>query len=267
MTYRETNLVASIERLSGAPLVALAQPQRDHVDQFHAGGAEAVDRLLPGLGLTPAMTVLDVGSGLGGPARQVARSAGCRVVGVDITPAYVEAARALTDAAGLSERVGFECTDLAALDATEFDAAYTVHVQMNVADKTRFFGEIARRLRPGARFAVFGVCRNGAAVPVLPLPWSLVGTDSHLVAAEELRATIESCGFELLDWADESAWIRQWFEQTPARVAAAATRALLPALLQDGPRRMTNFAAALFGGVVSVHRGCFTRTRAVRPIA
>jgi sarcosine/dimethylglycine N-methyltransferase len=259
VTYAETNLVASIERLSGTDLAGLAQPQRDHLDQFHAGGAEAVDRLLPGLGLTPELTVLDVGSGFGGPARQVARSAGCRVVGLDITPAYVQAARALTDAAGLSERVGFECVDIAAFDAREFDAAYTMHVQMNVADKASFFGEIARRLRLGARFAVFEVCSSGAAEPVLPLPWSLDGTDSFLVPADELRATIESCGFELLAWVDESAWVRQWFEQTPARVAAAPTRAMLPALLQDGPIRMMNFAAAVFNDVVSVQRGCFRR--------
>ena len=260
MTYRETNLVAAIERLSGNALGTLAQPQRDHLDQFHAGGPEAVERLLPGLGLTPAMTVLDVGSGLGGPARQVARSAGCRVVGVDITAAYVEAATALTDDAGLAGRVRFECADLAAFDARGFDAAYTMHVQMNVADKMRFFGEIARRLRPGARFAVFEVCRNGAAEQVLPMPWSLDGSDSFLVSADELRATIESCGFELLEWVDESAWVRQWFEQTPARVAAVPTHAMLPALLQDGPLRMMNFAAAVFGDVVTVHRGCFRRT-------
>lgn len=260
MTYTETNLVAAIERLSGAALSTLAQPQRDHLDQFHAGGAEAVDRLLAGLGLTPEMTVLDVGSGFGGPARQVARNAGCRVVGVDITPAYVDAARALTDAAGLSERVGFECVDIAAFDAREFDAAYTMHVQMNVEDKVSYFREIARRLRPDARFAVFEVCSSGAGDPAPPLPWSLDGTDSFLVPADELRATIESCGFELLDWVDESAWVRQWFEQTPARVAAAPTRAMLPALLQDGPIRMMNFAAALFDDVVSVHRGCFRRS-------
>lgn len=276
MTYTETDLVASIERLSGAALAAMAQPQRDHVDQFHAGGPEAVGRLLPGLALTRAMTVLDVGSGLGGPARQVARSAGCRVLGVDITPAYVEAARALTAAAGLTDRVRFECAGLAGLDGIdaggasgasgfdtrEFDAAYTMHVQMNVANKAGFFGEIARRLRPGARLAVFEVCRNRAAEPALPLPWSLDGTDSFLVPADALRATIESCGFELLEWVDESAWIRQWFERTPDRVAAAATEAMLPALLRDGPIRMMNFAAAVFGDVVSVHRGCFTRTLA-----
>jgi len=260
VTYRETNLIAAIERLSGHALTELGQPHRDHLDQFHAGGREAVDRLLPGLGLTPAMTVLDVGSGLGGPARQVALSTGCRVVGVDITAAYVEAATALTDDAGLAGRVRFECADLAAFDARGFDAAYTMHVHMNVADKASFFAQIARRLRPGARFAIFEVCGNGAAVPVLPLPWSLDGSDSFLVSPQELRATIESSGFELLEWVDESTWIRQWFEQTPDRVAAAPTPAMLPALLQDGPLRMMNFAAAIFGDVVSVHRACFRRT-------
>ena len=59
MTYTETDLVATIEHLAADDLDALTQPQLDGIDQFHAGGAEAVDRLLPGLRLTPAMTVLD----------------------------------------------------------------------------------------------------------------------------------------------------------------------------------------------------------------
>ena len=92
MTYTETDLVASIEHLAGeADLAALTQQQWDGIDQFHAGGSQAVDRILPSLGLATGMTVLDVGSGFGGPARQVARSTGCTVVGVDITPAYVDA--------------------------------------------------------------------------------------------------------------------------------------------------------------------------------
>jgi protein-L-isoaspartate O-methyltransferase len=79
VTYTETDVVASIERLSGNALPALTQNQRDQLDQFHAGGPAAVDRILPTLRLAPEMTVLDVGSGLGRPARQVARSAGRRV--------------------------------------------------------------------------------------------------------------------------------------------------------------------------------------------
>jgi cyclopropane fatty-acyl-phospholipid synthase-like methyltransferase len=257
VTYAETDIATSIERLSGTALAALTQHQRDQLDQFHVGGPAAVDRLLPGLALMPGMTVLDVGSGLGGPARQVARTTGCTVVGIDITQAYVDAAEALTE----TEQVRFRCTDLAALGPQGFDAAYTMHVQMNVADKKTFFAQIARQLRPGARLATFEVCRNGAADPAPPLPWSLDGTDSHLVTAEQLRTTIESCGFETAEWVDETDWVRRWFERAAARMQAAPSHATLPALLDGGPARMLNFAAAIVNGVVSIHRGSFTLAR------
>jgi sarcosine/dimethylglycine N-methyltransferase len=259
VTYTETNLATAIESLSGETLDALTQIQRDQIDQFHAGGPEAVERLLPSLRVTPGMTVLDVGSGFGGPARQIARRAGCTVVGVDITPAYVEVARELTQAAGLADRVRFICTDIAALELMELDAAYTMHVQMNIEDKKSFFTEIARRLRPGARLAVFEVCRTGDTEPTPPLPWSLDGTDSFLTTAEQLCAVIETCGFAVNEWTDDTPWIRQWFEQAGARMAAGGVRATLPALLEDGPTRMLNYAAAIADDVVSIHRGTFTR--------
>jgi sarcosine/dimethylglycine N-methyltransferase len=259
VTYTETNLVATIGQLAGADLAALTQPQRDQFDQLHSGGPEAVDRLRPGLQLAPGMTVLDIGCGLGGPARQIARSCGCTVVGVDITPAYVDTARALTRTAGLDDQVSFLCADIATLDRFDFDAAYTMHVQMNVADKRTFFTEIARRLRPGARLATFEVCRAGDSQPTPPLPWSLDGTDSFLATADQLRDTIAASGFELLEWVDETQWVLQWFQNLGQRLASAPNAASLPALLNDGPARMMNFALALNTGVVSIHRGSFLR--------
>jgi ubiquinone/menaquinone biosynthesis C-methylase UbiE len=260
MTYAETGLVATIERLTGDELAALTQAQRDELDQFHGGGTEAVDRMLTALRLEPGLTVLDVGSGLGGPARQVARTSGATVVGVDITPAYVEAAETITHAAGLDGQVTFMCSDIAALERTDFDAAYTMHVQMNIADKQTFFNEIARHLRPGARLATFEVCRTDEARPSLPLPWSLDGTDSFLATADELRDTIQASGFEIIEWAEETVWIREWFEQIVSRMAEGGTAATLPALLDDGPLRMLNFAAGVADGTFTVHRGTFTRT-------
>jgi sarcosine/dimethylglycine N-methyltransferase len=257
MTYSETDLVASIERLAGNELAELTQEQRDQFDQFHSGGREAVERILPSLHLATGMTVLDVGSGLGGPARQVARSTGCTVVGVDLTPAYVDAAQALTFAAGLAEQVRFFCGDIGTFDRTGFDAAYTMHVQMNVADKKTFFTEIGRRLRPGAHVATFEICRSGDIEPTPPLPWTLDGTDSFLATSDELRDTIQSSGFELLEWVDETAWVRQWFEDLGARVAAGPPHVTLPALLTDGMTRMLNLAVAVTTGVVTVHRGSF----------
>jgi sarcosine/dimethylglycine N-methyltransferase len=259
-TYAETDLANAVERLAGGDLGSLTPAQLALFDQFHAGGAEAVDRLLPGLGVAAGMTVLDVGCGFGGPARQVARALDCTVVGVDITPAYVELARALSRAAGGAEQVRFVCSDIDALDDGEFDAAYTMHVQMNVADKKAFYAAITRRLRPGARLAVFEVCRTGALDPAPPLPWSLDGTDSFLVSADELRDTIASCGLEAVEWVDETEWVRQWFDGAVSRLAAAGSRVTLPALLNDGPARMLNYAAAITNDVVSIHRGTFRRT-------
>jgi SAM-dependent methyltransferase len=258
MTYTETDLVATIEHLAADDLDALTQPQLDGIDQFHAGGAEAVDRLLPGLRLTPAMTVLDVGSGLGGPARQVARATGSTVVGVDITPSYVDTARALTAAAGLSAQVDFVCADIADVERHDFDAAYTMHVQMNVEDKKAFFTEIAGRLRPGGRLATFEVCRSGAEDPAFPAPWSIDGTDSFLATPADLLTTIEDSGFRTVEWVDETAWVLGWFEGLGDRLAAAGTAATLPGLLTDGPTRMLNFAGALADGVLTIHRGAFT---------
>jgi sarcosine/dimethylglycine N-methyltransferase len=260
MTYTETDLVATIEALTAEPLSRLTRAEADRIDQFHAGGTEAVDRMVGGLGLVPGTTVLDVGSGLGGPARQVARTTGATVVGVDITPAYVEVARALTDAADLSAQVSFVCSDLAELVPSDFDAAYTMHVQMNVADKAAFFGRIGRHLRPGARLAVFEVCRAGTDTGALPLPWTLDGTDSYLVTADELLTTIQAGGFEPVEWVDETGWTREWFGNVARGMAQTPTTATLSALLEDGPRRLVNFAAGVFNDIFTLYRGTFVRT-------
>jgi sarcosine/dimethylglycine N-methyltransferase len=133
-----------------------------------------------------------------------------------------------------------------------------MHVQMNVADKKTFFTDIASRLRPGARLATFEVCRSGEHDPTFPMPWSMDGTDSFLATPAYLLATIQDSGFATVEWVDETAWVMQWFQELGLRLAAAGTSAALPALLTDGPARMTNFAGALSNGLLNVHRGSFT---------
>ncbi|MFC6704554.1 SAM-dependent methyltransferase [Flexivirga alba] len=258
MTYTETDLIGTIEERTAEHIGALSRAQLDDIDQFHAGGTAAVDRLLPSLRLGPGMTALDVGSGLGGPARQVARSTGCSVLGVDITPSYVETAAALTRAVGPADRVEFHCTDVSGLDRSDFEAAYTIHVQMNVADKGAFFAAIAARLKPGARLAVFEVCRAGRGDPDLPLPWSIDGTDSFLATPDELRGCIEASGFETVEWADETGWALEWFHQVGARMTQGGP-ATLPTLLTGGVTRVLNFAGGMNTGILTVHRGSFTR--------
>lgn len=153
--------------------------------------------------------------------------------------------------------VRFLSTDIAALDEGGFASAYTMHVQMNVPDKRAFYAEIARRLRPEGRLAVFEVCRAGTVEVAPPLPWTIDGSDSHLVSADELRTAIEAAGFTTVDWIDETAWTLEWFDRFAARLASSAPRATLAAVLHDGPVRMMTFLTAIRSGAVSIQRGAF----------
>src|SRR6478672_9357797 len=107
MTYEEGAVNQTIDRLLNEhpDLDASTDGALDNLDQFHIGGADAVDLLIPTLALAEEDVVLDVGSGFGGPARQIARRTGNRVLGIDITPAYVDAARELTRRATLANLV------------------------------------------------------------------------------------------------------------------------------------------------------------------
>lgn len=261
MTYQETAVDETIDRLLSEhlDLDPSADGVLDNLDQYHTGGAEAVDLLIPTLALADGDRVLDVGSGFGGPARQIARRTAHRVVGLDITPAYVEAARALTAKIGLTDLVQFQLGDIATFKPDQlFQAAITMHVQMNVHDKTTWFGHIADHLAPGSRLAVWEVCQPRPADLPWPMPWSLDGTDSFVVTPETLLAAIEGAGFSHTEWTNESAWVQDWFAKSFANGLPAGPA--LPMLLDDGYTRVLNFAAALTDGTLEIWRGSFTKT-------
>jgi cyclopropane fatty-acyl-phospholipid synthase-like methyltransferase len=219
---------------------------------------EAVDLLIPTLALAADDRVLDVGSGFGGPARRIARRTGHPVVGIDLAPAYVEAARTLTAKTGLSDLVDFHLADIATFQPdAPFQAAITMHVQMNVADKTAWFGHIAGHLAPGARLAVWEVCQPGPNSPAWPTPWSLDGTDSFLATPGGLLTAIEAAGFSTTTWTNESAWVQDWFTRTFAGGPPAGPA--LPMLLDDGYTRVINFGASITDGTLEIWRGSFTR--------
>ena len=118
-------------------LAASASP----MDHFHGGGKEVTVRLARLAGLTPDLQVLDVGGGLGGPARTLAVEFGCHVTVVDLTESYVHAAGEITDRLGLSERVSHHVGNALELPFNEgaFDVVWTQNSGMNIADKERLY--------------------------------------------------------------------------------------------------------------------------------
>lgn len=187
------------------------------LDQFHIRGALATAELAGAVGLTPSTRVLDLGSGIGGPARYLAANFNCRVTGVDLSPEFVETATYLTQRSGLSDRVGFQIGDAlhTPFPDASFDAIFLQHVAMNIDDRAALYSEVRRILAPGGRFAIYDVVfRDG--VVVYPVPWARNSSTSFLFTEAETRSALEQAGFKAILWRDDTQLATDWFQATLA---------------------------------------------------
>jgi sarcosine/dimethylglycine N-methyltransferase len=190
----------------------LTPEQLAPLDQFHTRGLAATAELAKLAQITAGMDVLDVGSGVGGPARLLAASHECRVTGIDLSESFVEAARYLTGRTGQSGAVSFQTAS--ALDLPfgggRFDAVLLQHVAMNIPDRAGLYREIRRVLKPGGRFAAFDAVSNGGE-PHYPLPWARTRETSFLLTAAATREAVEPAGFRTLLWQDDTEAAKAWF--------------------------------------------------------
>jgi len=189
-------IVSALERASMSP-DSLTVDDLAPVDHFHARGFAATVDLADRLPVERGDHVLDIGCGVGGPARYFAQRFGCKVSGIDITAPFVEAANKLTALLDLGDQVFIEQGDGERLpyDDDCFDGAYAQHVTMNVADRPRFFAEAWRVLRPGGFFALTEHALGPVGSPHHPLPWSDDGTGEHLVTPSETRELLAAARF------------------------------------------------------------------------
>ena len=179
------------------------------LDHFHSRGVTATEALCRLLDPQPGEAVLDIGCGIGGPARWIAARTGCRVTGVDLTPDFVAAATALAAATGQSGTARFLEGSALALPVPDaaFDRAYSQNVVMNIADKAAVYAEARRVLRPGGVLALSNRTAGPAGRPAYPLPWAAGPETSFLSTPEATRAELEAAGFAILAFHDVSAEI------------------------------------------------------------
>lgn len=187
------------------------------LDQFHTRGALATAELAASAGLDPSTRVLDLGCGIGGPARYLAATFGCKVSGVDLSPSFIDAATHLTERCGLSDRVSFQVGDALHLphgDAA-FDVVFLQHVAMNIQDRTSLYAEMHRILAPGGRLAIFDlVLRDGDVV--YPVPWARDNSTSFLLSERDTRMALERAGFKATLWRDDTQVALEWFKTVMA---------------------------------------------------
>lgn len=167
------------------------------LDQFHTGGRRATLQLLEKATIGANQRVLDVGAGLGGPARMIASTLGCQVTCVEMSPDYCAGARLLNTLTGLDHRVEVHRGSALAMPFPEasFEVVWMQNVGMSIAGKRHLYWEIRRVLTPGGRFIFQEVAAGTTGPPHFPVPWATDPADSHLVPVASFSPAVEECGF------------------------------------------------------------------------
>jgi len=205
-------ILAALEK-AGKDINHLTPEDLAPIDQFHIRGRTATLELARAAGLDAAKHVLDVGSGVGGTSRCLAKEFGCRVTGIDLTDEYCRTAAMLSARTGLADLVDYRQGDATELpfDDQAFDVLWTEHVAMNIPDKTRLYKEMHRVLKPGGTLAIYDVLAGPSGPVLFPVPWARTPDTSFLVSPNELRKLLEETEFTVTDWSDTTEAARAWF--------------------------------------------------------
>ncbi len=233
---------ALLERLAG-------------IDEFHVGGRAATAELAAQLQLSPGLSVLDIGCGLGGTARFLAVAHGCDVTGIDITAEYVETGNILNAKLGLQERISLRCASALELPfpPARFDRATMLHVGMNIPDKAALFTQIARVLKPGGVLAVYDVMRLGDGPLTYPVPWAADEATSFLDTPAGYRGALAAAGMEVVVESNQREMALDFFAKVRERMAQAAPPPLgLHVLMgSEARQKLANLAAGVEAGVIA----------------
>lgn len=219
--YASSGIAARIlAALRGAGIADVNPETMAPLDHFHSRGLSATREIAEALGPKPGQRALDIGCGIGGPARWMAARYGCTVEGVDLTAEFCEAANELTRACGMEGRVTARQADALALPFPDssFDLAYSQNVIMNIADKVAFYREAARVLKPGALLAVSNLAAGPAGEAHYPTPWAATAATSFLSTPERTRAEISEAGLELVSLRDTTADLRAFYVEQRERL-------------------------------------------------
>jgi ubiquinone/menaquinone biosynthesis C-methylase UbiE len=216
-----TSKIAAALQAAGKDLARITAEDLAPIDEFHIRGRSATLELGARMGLTSRYHVLDVGSGLGGPARTLAATYSCRVTGFDISEEFCATANTLSNWLGMSDRVAFLQGDATALNVSgdSFDAAISLHAGMNIAAKDVMFEGVFKALKPGGIFAVYDILQGEGGEVLFPVPWARDVLTSHLVTQNEMRDLLHGAGFQLVREDDSTTEAEEWFKRSASQMA------------------------------------------------
>lgn len=251
---------------AGKDVDALTRDDIASFDEFHIRGLEATRELAGLAEIEDHSRVLDVGCGIGGPARTLASELGCDVVGIDIVEEYCRAATLFTDRVGLTDSVRFQhgnAIDLPFEDKT-FDVVWFEHTLPNIEAKGVALEEAARVLEPGGTLALYEICAGSGGDPVFPVPWASDAALSHLVPPGRLREIVLDRGFGDVTWRDVTGPSLEWFQNVVESMQSRPADAPPPLGLNllmgaETPSKAANVVRNLEEERIAVVQGVFER--------
>ena len=232
------------------------------IEELHLRGSAATFELAQKVDLNEKMKVLDVGCGIGGPARKLASKFGCHVTGLDLSKEYCRMAELINDHVGLRSKIDIQQGNALEMPFNDeiFDIVFIQHVLMNIENKSRLLSHISRVLRPKGRLAIYTVCA-GATTPVhYPVIWANSSDISFLLSADDLQRLIIDSGFKQLSWNDDTKKIFEGIQSARSKPRSNKPRSISPNLfVMDISTKWRNIVRNLKEGRITVIQGIFEK--------
>jgi len=226
--WRNRGSISAIDARLAARGISTDRPTVEALaseDQLHVGQMESLRLFADWVGLAPGSKVLDLGSGLGGPARWLAADRGAHVTAVELSPKLHNTARELTNRLGLGQRVRHVCADILDLEVSEsFDLVWLQHTDMHVPEKVGMYEVAARALAEGGRVVWHDWLAGPGGAPRWPLPWSDDGSGSCLVTEARFGEALGEAGLRLLRFEDIASRAEGWLQGSRAAIERALTK-------------------------------------------
>ena len=191
-------------------------------DQYHYLGTAAVEEAAKALDVTPASRILEIGAGIGGPARYLAWLTGCRVVALELQRDLNETAKFLTERCGLESQVTHVEGDILAAPPGEgdFDGIMSFLVFLHIRNRSRLFDICHQALKPGHAMYIEDFVLKRAPTATQRRDLEIKVMCPYLPDAAAYEGELRQSGFTVERFEDQT---RAWSSFTAQRLEAFRT--------------------------------------------
>jgi len=234
------------------------------IEELHLRGSLATIELAQKADLNESMKVLDIGCGIGGPARTLASEFGCQVIGLELCEEYCHASEIINDRVGLSNKIEIRQGNALNMpfDSAEFDIVFMQHVLMNIENKERLLSQTKRVLRPKGRLALYTICISSITPIHFPVIWANNPDINFLLSANDLRNLISNSGFKEISWKDETEKILEEIQHARSKPRSKIPQPIsLGLIVADPSTKWRNIVRNLKEGRIVVIQGIFEKNQ------